>query len=90
MSPVRTPVDIPLKEALTRAAALVYEKPLVIELAQLGGGPAGLFREAWPDIPIAGIGPANTGSSHHAPNENITLEHYKNAVKMVIALLFTY
>lgn len=76
--------------ALTRAAALVYEKPLVIELAQLGGGPAGLFREAWPDIPIAGIGPANTGSSHHAPNENITLEHYKNAVKMVIALLFTY
>ena len=90
VSPVRTPADIPLKEALTRAAALVYEKPLVIELAQLGGGPAGLFREAWPDIPIAGIGPANTGSSHHAPNENITLEHYKNAVKMVIALLFTY
>lgn len=90
VSPVRTSVDIPLREALSKAAALVYEQPLVIELAQLGGGPAGLFRDAWPDIPIAGIGPANTGSAHHAPNENITLEHYRNAMKMVIALLFTF
>lgn len=90
VSPVRTNVDIPLRSCLEKAASMVYERPLVIELAQLGGGPAALFRDAVPDIPIVGIGPANTGSAHHAPNENIYLEHYKNAIKMTIALLYQY
>ena len=90
ISPVRTSVDIPLRTCLEHAASEVYEKPLVIELAQLGGGPAELFRNVNPDIPIVGIGPANTGSAHHAPNENIYLEHYKNAIKMTIALLYEY
>lgn len=90
VSPVRTPSDISLRKSLEEAAAIVYDKPLVIELAQQGAGPAMLFREACPGVPIVGIGPGSTASAHHAPNENLYLEHYKKAVKMTIALMFTF
>lgn len=90
VSPVRTSPDIPLRKCLEECAALVYEDPLVIELAQLGAGPAMLFRQAWQNVPIVGIGPGNTGSAHHAPNENLYLEHYRKAVKMNIALMLNF
>ena len=88
--PVKTPTDIPVKKQLEKAAELVYDKPLVIELTQLGAGPAIAFRRAWENLPIIGVGPGNTGSNHHAPNENLTIEDYKMAVKHMIAFLFTY
>lgn len=89
-SPVRTPVDIPFRARLCAAAAKVYEKPMVIEPTQLGGGPAIAIRQAWPAIPVIGFGPGNTGSNHHAPDENLKLKDYKEAVKHVIALLYSY
>lgn len=64
MSPVRTPSDISLRKSLEEAAAIVYDKPLVIELAQQGAGPAMLFRKACPGVPIVGIGPGSTASAH--------------------------
>lgn len=88
--PVKTPVDIPFRERVCRAASHVYEKPMVIEPTQLGAGPASAFRDAWSELPIVGIGPANTAANHHAPNENMLVEDYKEAVKLMIALLYTY
>lgn len=87
-TPVRTPINIPFKDQVIRAASRVYKEPMVIEPTQLGGGPAIYFRRAWPDMPIVGVGPGNTGGSHHAPDENIGLEDYKASVKHMIALMY--
>lgn len=88
--PVKTSPDLPIKDQLCETATLVYDKPMVIELTQLGAGPAIAFRRAWPDVPIVGVGPANTGSNHHAPNENISVLDYKNAIKYMIAFMLNY
>lgn len=85
---VRTPVDIPLRETLFRAAEQVYGQPMVLELTQLGAGPAACFRKPWPGLPIVSVGTANGGSNHHAPDENIRVEDYRKAVKYMIALLY--
>lgn len=89
-SPVRTPVDIPFRARLAEAAGKVYGMPMVTELSQLGAGPAIAFRRAWPDLPVVGFGPGNTGGNHHAPNENLRIEDYFLAVKHVAALLLSY
>lgn len=86
--PVRTPVNIPIRETLIKAAAHAYEKPMVIEPTQLGGGPAIYFHRAWPQMPIIGVGPGNTGGNHHAPDENMNLEDYKASMKHMIALFY--
>ncbi len=88
--PIRTPVDLPFRRRACDVAKLVYEKPMVVELTQLGAGPAGMFREVWPALPIVGFGPASTTGNHHAPDENMRLVDYKNAVKYLIALLYSY
>ena len=88
--PVRTPVDTPFRARAIAAAKHVYEKPMVTELTQLGAGPACLFRDAWPEMPIVGFGPGNTNGNHHAPDENLIVEDYRSAVKYVIALLCSY
>ena len=88
--PVKTRVDIPFTQRLQRATQEVFGKPLVIEPLQLGPGPAHLFRRAWPEMPVVGIGPGNLSSNHHAPDENLRLEDYKKAVKHCIALLYAY
>lgn len=63
---------------------------MVVELTQLGAGPAAVFRDAWSDLPIFGIGPANTSGNHHAPDENLGLEDYKNSIKYLIELCYSY
>ena len=85
---VKTPLDIPERKILEESAGLVYEKPLVLEPSQLGAGPAIVFRNAWKDIPIIGIGPGNNGGNHHAPNENLRIDDYLKAIKHVIAFLY--
>lgn len=87
-TPVKTRLDIPFKDEVVKAAEKVYANSVVIEPTQLGAGPAIVFRDAWPELPIVGIGPGNTGSNHHAPNENLRVEDYKNAVKHIIALMY--
>lgn len=88
--PVKTPVDIPFTRQLKQSAEVAFGRPLVIEPLQLGPGPAYIFHNAWPSLPIVGIGPGNNGSNHHGPNENLNIEDYKKAVKHCIALLYTY
>jgi acetylornithine deacetylase/succinyl-diaminopimelate desuccinylase-like protein len=87
LTPIRTRLDTPFKQLITQAAQKVYEKPMIYEITQLGGGPGYAFQRAWPDMPIIGIGPANTGSNHHSPNENLNLDDYKKSIKLIIATL---
>lgn len=87
---IRTPVDIPFHARACRVASKVFSGPLVAELTQLGAGPASVLRDALPSLPIVGFGPANMEPNHHAPNENLTVENYRKAIKFVIALVYSY
>ncbi|MDY3868617.1 MAG: M20/M25/M40 family metallo-hydrolase [Pyramidobacter sp.] len=88
--PVRTSPDHPFCARARAAAQSVYEQPMVIELTQLGGGPAGILRDALPCLPIFGVGPASVSGNHHAPDENLVIEDYRRAVKYLIALMCSY
>lgn len=87
---VKTSTELPITKQLEKAASMVYDQPLVIELTQLGSGPAIAFRRAWEGMPIVGIGPGNTGSNHHAPDENLRVDDYIKAIKHMIAFLYEF
>lgn len=87
-APVRTFADPELIELFRRSASQAYKEPLVIEPTQLGGGPAIYFHRAWPQLPIVGVGPGNTGGNHHSPDENMKLEDYRASIKHMIALMY--
>lgn len=88
-TPIRTRLDTPYKKIITDAACKVYDKPMISEVTSLGPGPGYAFQRAWPEMPNIGIGPANTGSNHHAPNENLNLDDYKKSIKLIISTLFS-
>jgi acetylornithine deacetylase/succinyl-diaminopimelate desuccinylase-like protein len=88
--PVRTPVDTPFRYRACRVAETLWDKPMVVELTQLGAGPADVFRDAWPQMPIAGVGPSHPGGNHHSPDENLIVEDYKKAIQYLIALFCSY
>ena len=88
--PVRTAVDHPFCARACAAARKVYDRPMVVALTQLSGGPAAILRDQCPGLPIFGIGPAGTGAKHHAPDENLGVENYRRAVKYLIALFYSY
>ncbi len=85
-APAKTPVTEKFVQVIQRAAQDVYEQPLVILPTAAGTGPRDVF--AYSGMPIAGIGCGHAGSVQHAPNENIKLVDYKEAIKHVAALLF--
>lgn len=88
--PIRTPADTPFRKRACDVAATVFDRPMVVELTQLGAGPASMLRDVWPELPVVGFGPANTTGNHHAPDENLRLRDYKNAIKYIIALFHSY
>ena len=88
--PVKTSLKTPAADVLDKASELVYHKPMMRELTQLGSGPAIVFRNAWPELPVIGVGPGNTASNHHAPNENLAIEDYFNSLKCMIAFLYEW
>lgn len=88
--PVKTPIQIPETPILEKAAQLVYGKPLIKEITQMGAGPAIALRWGKPGLKIIGIGPGNTNGNHHAPNENIRKEDYIKSMKMLVAFLYGY
>lgn len=87
--PAKTPVTTPFVDVLRKSAAIAYDKPLVIETTSAGTGPRYVF-SSWTDMPIAAIGPGYPGSLNHAPDENIRIEDYREAIKHVIALLHCF
>ncbi|GHS85186.1 peptidase M20 [Synergistales bacterium] len=87
---VRTPVDTPFRYRACDVSEAAFGKPMVVELTQLGAGPGDVFRDAWPKMPIAGVGPSYPGGAHHSPDENMIIEDYRRAVKYLIALFCSY
>ena len=85
----KTPITDPLVKVVVDAAKMVYDRPCVIEPTAAGTGPRYVFTD-WTDMPIIAIGPGYAGSQNHAPDENVVVEDYRQAVKHVIAFLYEF
>lgn len=85
-APSKTMVTEPFVKVIQNAAADVYDKPIVVLPTAAGTGPREVFE--YSHMPIAGLGCGYAAENHHAPNENIRLEDYKESAKHIVALLF--
>lgn len=85
--PSKTPITNPVVKIAEEAGKLVYDKPFIIEPCAAGTGPRYVF-SGWTDMPIIGIGPGYPGALNHAPNENLVISDYCQAVKHIIAFLY--
>lgn len=81
--PAKTPAELPVVDAATRAALSVYGNAPVVSPTQGGSGPMYPFKKHL-DLSFVSFGVGYWDSSNHAPNENIRLEDYKSGLKMVI------
>ncbi|MBP8613531.1 MAG: M20/M25/M40 family metallo-hydrolase [Firmicutes bacterium] len=81
--PVKTPAELPVVDAATRAALSVYGNAPVVSPTQGGSGPMYPFKKHL-DLSFVSFGVGYWDSSNHAPNENIRLKDYKSGLKMVI------
>lgn len=85
--PSKTPITDPVVSIAEEAGKLVYDKDFIIEPCAAGTGPRYVFSD-WTDMPIIGIGPGYPGALNHAPNENLVINDYSQAVKHIIAFLY--
>ncbi len=84
--PVKTPVTDRFAQLVIDTAGQVYGKNPVVYPTSAGSGPMHLFRN-WLGYPIASIGCSHAESRAHAPNENITVDGFVKATKLVTALI---
>ena len=87
--PAKTSVTTPFMDIVRKSAAMVYDKPIVIETTAAGTGPRSAISD-WSNMPIVALGPSYAGSRNHSPNENIKLEDYREAIKHIIALMYCF
>lgn len=87
--PSKTPASTPFLDVVFEAGKFVYDKPFVVGPTMPGTGPRALFSQ-WTDMPIISLGPGYPGTKNHAPNENLVLTDYFEAVKHIIAILYKY
>ncbi|HWR29298.1 MAG TPA: peptidase dimerization domain-containing protein, partial [Negativicutes bacterium] len=87
--PSKTSPNTPFLDVVLESGKQVYDKPFIVGPTMPGTGPRELFSQ-WTDMPIVALGPGYPGSKNHAPNENLVLTDYFEAVKHIIALLYKY
>ena len=87
--PSKTPANTPFLDVVLESGKLVYNKPFIVGPTMPGTGPREYFSQ-WTNMPIVALGPGYPGSKNHAPNENLVLTDYFEAVKHIIALLYKY
>jgi acetylornithine deacetylase/succinyl-diaminopimelate desuccinylase-like protein len=85
-NPARTPLDHPFARLVADAALDVYGKPAAMIPTMAGSGPMYSFA-ATLGLPVASAGAGYPDSRAHAPNENIRLADFANAVKHVAAII---
>jgi acetylornithine deacetylase/succinyl-diaminopimelate desuccinylase-like protein len=80
LNPAGTPVDHPLVEASVQAWRDMDVNPVTVVPRTGGSGPFSLFTDLGIPTVITG-GVANAESMVHAPNENILLDDFKQAIR---------
>ena len=84
--PSKTPITDPVVKIAVEAGGLVYDKSFIVEPCAAGTGPRDVFSGT--GMPIIGLGPGYPGALNHAPNENLVIRDYCQAVKHIIAFLY--
>jgi acetylornithine deacetylase/succinyl-diaminopimelate desuccinylase-like protein len=87
--PSKTPVTSPFVQIVRRTAAHAYGREIVVLPTSAASGPRHVFSE-WTDAPIVALGVGYTGSRIHAPDENIRLTDYYEAVRHIAAIMLDY
>jgi acetylornithine deacetylase/succinyl-diaminopimelate desuccinylase-like protein len=85
MEPSRTPLDSPYSEPIRRAIRQVEEREPVLVPALGGSLPDYVFTKLL-GIPSIGVPFANPDEANHAPNENLELRRYRNAMRTAAAI----
>lgn len=85
-NPARTPLDHPFARLVADAAFEVYGQPATLVPTMAGSGPMFSFSDTL-GLPVASAGAGYPDSRAHAPNENIRLADFANAVKHVAAIV---
>jgi acetylornithine deacetylase/succinyl-diaminopimelate desuccinylase-like protein len=86
MEPSRTPLDSPYTEPIRRAIRQVEGQDPVLVPALGGSLPDYVFTKVL-GIPSLGVPFANPDEANHAPNENLELARYLNAMRTSAAIL---
>lgn len=86
---IRTDVSTPFRKVMEKAAAFVYDKPVVTEITQMARDRPLSGEACVPTCRFSAWDPPPS-SNTHGQDENLKLEDYKNAVKYIIALLCLY
>jgi len=82
-TPYRSPLTDPFVQAVQRAAASVYGRPMVAKPNSTGMSQKYLFRPA----PTVGIGVEYWGSRMEAPDEHIRIADYREGILQIAASL---
>ncbi len=85
-NPARTPLDHPFARLVADAALEVYGRTAAIVPTMAGSGPMFSFTDTL-GLPVASAGAGYPDSRAHAPNENIRLADFENAVKHVAVII---
>jgi acetylornithine deacetylase/succinyl-diaminopimelate desuccinylase-like protein len=79
--PAKSSPDAAVARAAIQAARIVYDQEPVVYPSMAGSGPMYPLCTALGIPAVSGLGVGHAGSRIHAPNENIRLEDYFQAVK---------
>ena len=89
-TPAKTPLKSDLVKRSSDAAKTIYGVTPILWPMMPATGPMALFRKAL-DIPVAMVNTVSyVGSSYHAPDEHIYVEHYKAGIKHLAVMIAGY
>lgn len=78
--PMRTPVENNFVKVVAAAGKTAYGQDVVLQPSSPGTGPRYVFRHVRDTMPIISLGVGHAASQNHAPNENVKLADYAEAV----------
>ena len=85
-APFRSDLNSTYVKTLIDAATEVYGAAPAIQITAAGTSPMEKVCK-YENLPVAMIGPGNTESAVHSPNEHIFVEDYITGIKMVVATI---
>ena len=85
-TPSKTSSRHPFVSTVATAALDAYDEEIILLPTSPGTGPRWMF-SSWTEMPIVGLGVGNADSNIHAPNENITLNDFRQGITHIAAIL---
>jgi acetylornithine deacetylase/succinyl-diaminopimelate desuccinylase-like protein len=84
--PAKTPIESYIAQIMIQCTEMVYGRKPNVWPTVAGTGPLSLFTKTLKLPTAMGLGVSYPGSSFHAPNEHILVDHYAEAIKQLICI----